>query len=310
MALTINDTTYAGEAASSFIVKSVIGNEVVQKGLVYVKDGIKKAYTIPRLQVDGIIQDRIPTPISPTSSVGNLVVDGRTLNPADYMVYAEFDPRDFEAHWFATQLNPTLIDRRLPVSIESVLIQEVMKQHNKFLGQAILKSNKTAGVKPFAYFDGLITRAKADASVPKVASPVVLTVANIADALQSVLNATTPDVLYDPDMKFLLSYKTAQIYEQYQRTATFKNVDTTQAGIMRFGGRTIEPLFGMPDDTIFFAKAKADLDSNLWVGMNSIDDATVQLARLQANSEMYFIKLLMKVDTNYGFGAQTTLYAV
>ncbi|QKG56997.1 hypothetical protein GKZ68_10385 [Hymenobacter sp. BRD128] len=304
--LVIQDTTYAGEAAAQFAVKAVVGNEIVQGGHVYVRDGIKKALTIPRMVVGNVIQDRKPTP---DTSLGTMTVDGRTLVPADYTIYAEFNPRDFEQHWYATQLNPTLIDRRLPVTIESVIIQEVLKRHNEYLGLAILQGN-TSLTTNLKYFNGLITRAKADVLVPKVASPVALTTVNIGDALQSTLNSISRAVLYNPGLKFFVSYKTAQIWEQYQRNTLYKGVDMTAAGIMRFAGRTIVPLNGMPDDTIFLAIGSADSNSNLWVGMNSTDDNTLQLQRLQNNSELYFVKMLMKVDTNYGFSEETALYAV
>jgi len=44
----ISDTTYAGEAASTFIVKAITSNETVQGGHIYVKDGIKKKFIIQR----------------------------------------------------------------------------------------------------------------------------------------------------------------------------------------------------------------------------------------------------------------------
>lgn len=302
----IQDTTYAGEAAAQFAVKAVVGNEIVQGGHVYVRDGIRKSLTMPRMVVGNVIQDRKPTP---DTSVGTMTVDGRTLVPADYTIYAEFNPRDFEQHWYATLLNPTLIDRHLPPTLESVVIQEVLKRHNEYLGLAILQGNTTS-LTNLKYFNGIITRAKADVLVPKVPSPVALTITNIGDALQSTLNAVARAVLYNPGLKFFVSYKTAQIWEQYQRTVLYKGVDMTAAGIMRFAGRTIVPLNGMPDDCIFLAIGKADASSNLWVGMNSTDDNTLQLQRLQNNSEMYFVKMLMKVDTNYGFSEETALYAV
>ena len=307
MALSIQDTTYAGEAASNFIVRAVVGNEIVQGGHVYVKDGIKKSYTIPRIVVDDVVQDRVATP---ANNVGTATVDGRVLTPADYMVYQEFNPRDYEDHWFATQLNPTLIDRRLPATVESVMIQEVMKRHNKWLGRAILQGDRalTTNLK---YFDGLITRArKVGQGVARVAGPVALTTANIAGAFRQTLNTVSADVLYDPSLKFFVSYKTAQMWEEAQQNNTYKGVDNTLAGLNRFSGRTIVPLYGMPDDTILLAKGSADMESNLWVGMNSQDDATVQIAKLQANSELYFIKMLMKVDTNFGFGEELALYSL
>jgi hypothetical protein len=307
MSVTISDVSYAGEAASQFIVKSVVGNEIVTGGHIYVKDGIKKEFTIPRFDVEDVIQDREETPKSPK---GAATVDAQKLVPADYMLYDEFNPRAFEDHWFAAQLNPTLIDRRLPVTIESVIIQEYLKQHNKFLGKAILQSDTTNGVKPFRYFDGIITRARLDITVPKVASPTVLTIPNIATAFQSVLDIVKADVLYDPSLKFFVSYKTAQLWEKAQQQNTFKGVDNTQAGLQRFSGRTVVPLYGMPDNVILLAKGSATMDSNLWLGMNSIDDATVEFAKLQANSEKYFIKMLMKVDVNYGWGEELALYTL
>ena len=262
--LVIQDTTYAGEVASSFIVKAAIGNEIVQGGHVMVKDGIKKKYTIPRMTVgDDFIQDRVPTPVSGSAAgstgSGTITVDAQVLDPQDYMIYQEFNPRDFEDHWEAVNLSPNLIDRRLPVTVESVIIQEVMKKHNQWLGGAIMRGSKalTSNLK---YFDGLITRAIADSNVPKVASPVVLTNVNINAQLELSLGTVPAAVLYDPNLKCFVSYKTAQLWEQYQRAQGFKGVDNTMAGIMRFAGRQMVYLYGMPDDTIFWAKGCARHD--------------------------------------------------
>jgi hypothetical protein len=306
MTLVISDVSYAGEAASQFIVKSVVGNEIVTGGHIYVKDGIKKKYTIPRFTVGGVIQARQPTPNKPK---GTSSVTGQVLEPGDYMLYDEFNPRDFEDHWQATQLNKNLIDTKLPVTAESVIIQEYLKQHNKWLGQAVLQGD-TNGVDPWNYFNGIITRARLDITVPKVASPVVLTLSNIEASFAATLATITSDLVYDKDIKFFVSYKTSLMWERAQQLSTFKGVDTTQAGLLRYSGRLVVPLYGMPDNTILLGKGSATVDSNLWLGMNSTDDAVVEFKQLQANSELWFIKMLMKVDTNYGFGEELALYTL
>jgi hypothetical protein len=308
MSLQITDTSYAGEVASNFITKAITGNEIVQGGHCYVKDGIKKEYHIPRLNVDNIIQDRAETP----TSQGSITVDGRKLVPQDYMIYVEFNPRDFEDHWYAAQMAPKLIDARLPATAESVIIQEVLKAHDRFLGKALLQSDLTGNAaKPFGYFDGFVTRAKAaNSGTIIVPSPAALTTANIGGAFQSTLNLVPSGLLYDLSLKFFVSYKTAQIWEEAQRTGTYKGVDGTQAGLMRFAGRQVVPLAGMPDNTILAAKGSANTESNLWVGMNSKDDATVKLSPLQANSELWFIKMLCKVDAQIGYNEETVLYSV
>jgi hypothetical protein len=42
--------------------------------------------------------------------------------------------------------------------------------------------------------------------------------------------------------------------------------------------------------------------------MNSTQDASLQIGRLQANSELYFVKMLMKVDVQIGFCNEVVLY--
>jgi hypothetical protein len=42
--------------------------------------------------------------------------------------------------------------------------------------------------------------------------------------------------------------------------------------------------------------------------MNSTEDAKIEMAKLQANSELFFMKMLMKVDVQIGWGAETVLY--
>lgn len=172
----INDTTYAGEAASQFIVKAITGADTINGGNVYVKDGIKKKFTIPRWDATytDFIQDRAATPVSK----GSAVIDGQVLDPEDYMIYYEFNPRDFEDHWFATQLDDTLIDRALPLSVESVVVQEILKRHAKYFNQ-IMWSGDTTRSDIFKYFDGFLKKAKSAADTVVVASPTTLTAANI-----------------------------------------------------------------------------------------------------------------------------------
>ncbi len=301
----INDTTYAGEAAGQFIVKAITGADTIKGGHCYVKDGIKKKFTIPRWDADyeDLIQDRAATPITK----GSMTVTGQTLTPADYMIYVEFNPRDFEDHWYATQLNPTLIDRALPVSVESVVVQEVMKRHTKFFNKIIWQGN-TALTTIYKYFNGWVTRASASSSTLKVSSPTTLSAANIqAEFLKGY--ALLPEALrYDDDMKYFCSYGTYDFYATSQINQTYKGIDTTEAGVKLFKGKKVIPIADFPADTFIIAKGLPDMGSNLWVGMNSVDDASLQLQKKQANSELYFIKMLMKADVNFGWDEEIVYY--
>ena len=87
MSVTISDTTYAGKAASPWIVPASTDFASVNKGCCtkWTRSG-KTDYS--RFQFDSLIQDRAATP----TSAGTGTVDGRTLTPADFMVYWEFNP--------------------------------------------------------------------------------------------------------------------------------------------------------------------------------------------------------------------------
>ncbi len=301
----INDTTYAGEAASQFIVKAITGADTIQGGNVYVKDGIKKKFTIPRWDATytDFIQDRQATPVSKGSST----IDGQPLLPEDYMIYYEFNPRDFEDHWFATQLDETLIDRALPVSVESVVVQEILKRHAKYFNQMLWTGDMTTtGV--FKYFDGFIRKAKLASDTVTVSSPITLTNSNIQGEFLRGYNAIIPALRYDPAMKFFCSYATFDLYAQSQINQTYKGIDTTKEGSDQFKGRKVEKIADFPDNTYLIAKGMPTMESNLWVGMNSTDDANLTLQKLQANSELYFVKMLMKADVQIGWNSETVYY--
>jgi hypothetical protein len=305
----ISDTTYAGEAASSFIVKAITGNETIQGGHVYVKDGIKKTYTIPRWDADfeDFVQDRAATP----TSKGTMNVTGNALTPADYMIYTEFNPRDYEAHWFATTLNPTLIDRALPITVESTVVQEVLKRHDRYLNKALWTS-ATTKTDIYKYYNGYLKKAALATSGTDqtniVSTPVTLTAANIAAEFLRGWTLIPAALKYDKNMKFFCSYATYDLFMQYQIAQTYKGRDITMDGVPQFKGREVVKINDFPDNTYVIAKGLATPESNLWVGMNSTDDAKLELRPVQANSELWFIKMLMKVDVQFGWNSEIVSY--
>jgi hypothetical protein len=110
-------------------------------------------------------------------------------------------------------------------------------------------------------------------------------------------------------MKFFVSIETEQFYQTALVTGTtFKGLNTMDRGIKPWKGYEVVPIAGFPDDTILFCEGLPDTSSNLYVGMNSTEDNNIQLMRLQNNSELFFLKGLMKFDVQYGFSNQIFLY--
>lgn len=326
-ALNIQDTSWSGPAASYMITRAVTGADTIEKGCIYVEDGIRKKKTIPRIEVSGFMQKRAATPVSK----GNVAVDGRVLEPKDLMLYYEFNPRDFEAHFYAEQLQAQLLNRPLPPTVEEFMVMQTMKRLNEFFESAIhqgridydLDGNAVdpttngalAGAADYFYFDGLIKRALDAASDAQptltVASPVALTAANIRDKFAAAI-ALAPKALLGRfgkgGLKFCVSYADFQKYGEALRTDSYKNTRSDEAAYTQFRGYEIEMLAGLPENTFYLAIQKPDIDSNTWVGLNSTEDVNIQLNRLQNNSELFFVKGLFKMDTQIGFPDQFVLY--
>lgn len=322
-ALVIEDTTYAGEVASYMITRAVVGADTVEKGCIYVEDGIKKKKTIPRIEVSDFFQKRKATP----TSKGTVTVDGAVLEPQDLMLYIEFNPRDYEQHWFATQMNPKLLDAELPPTAENFMMLQIMKRSSEFFENHTWRGRKqydddgddvdpttkgaSAGDAAYLYFDGLIKKALDNANTIQVSSPVALTAANIISKFDAGYKLVPAALLYKYGplgLKLFVSYVDQQKYEEALTSTSFKNNDTTEKGLNKYKGYDVVPLAGIPENTFFWGIGKPDVDSNLWEGINSTEDVQLQMQRLQANSELFFVKGLFKMDTQIGFADQLVMY--
>lgn len=333
-ALNIQDTTWSGPAASYMITRAVVGADTIEKGCIYVEDGIRKKKTIPRIEVSNFIQKRAATP----TSKGTVDVDGRVLEPKDLMLYYEFNPRDYEQHFYAEQLQPKLLGRELPVTAENFMMIQTMKRLNEFFENAIHRSRidydvdgaavdpttkgEVAGAAEYFYFDGLIKKlldAASDPTYPtlSVATPVALTASNIRDkmtaALDLVASTANAKALLGKygkgGLKFCMSYVDFQKYGEALRTDAYKNTRSDEKAYTQFRGYEIETLAGLPENTFYLAIQKPDVDSNTWLGINSTEDNQLQLMRLQNNSELFFVKGLFKMDTQIGFPDQFVIYS-
>ena len=318
--LTINDTSYEGEYLRQFISLAMTGFDTLNKGCINVMGGIKKKKAVPTIKIKNFIQARVATPTSTHS--GTAVVDKRVLEPQDVMGYLEFNPRDFESHWEATQMQPQLLDAMLPNTLESAITQEVLKGNRSYVDRAIWQSDKddaaiaTAkanglgdGDNNLIFFDGFQKKMFLDSNVIKVPTPVALTQANFFDKMELVAQ-DIPSAVYDqPNFKFIISNTDKKKYGDAQKAQTNKGVDKTQAAVLEFDGKSVVPVSGMSANTIAGVRGSTDLLSNLWLGVNEIDeDQYLKIAMLAANSEEAFIKMLAKMDVNYGFGEEIVLY--
>lgn len=309
MAITIT-TAYSGEVLNNILAHMVTGNELVDGGHVRVQNGIRKAFSIPRIGLSApVIQPRRATPASGNSE-GDFDIDEKKLEPNDMMVYIEFNPRSFEDFWRPWQPDGELVFRELPAEVQAIMLQELAKRSQNEIALKVVSGDKSLPTSdPLHYFDGFITRAAASGDTIVVPSPVTITASNVESKLDLVYKALPIAVRRDPNTKLFISTNTMDLYEEAQYAKTNKGPNVTDNLITRYRGKQLVPTPQWPDDCIFAAKGNNTDESNLWIGVDHEgDETTVKVDRLQNNSELFFFRMDIKMDSQIVFEEETVLY--
>ena len=321
------ETNYNGEVLEELLTLTAQKTDTFKKGLIHVEPQIQKKLTLPSIKLGKIIQDRKPTP---DASVGQYQFAERYLEPKDFMIYIEFNPREFERYYLPFQPVNNLVYRQLDPKVQAKMMELLINGKDAYIDQAIwcsaTASEKThitdstgadaiiGGENEYGdmkYWNGAIARmlmnANAeDGSEDKNSGEILLggngtfdngesveqELYNMWDNLPAKLRAIS-------DYKILMDYKTWDMYDKYLTSKEHKYVDNTQINARTFKGKQIIPMVAFPEDTIIMGKFTSGRDSNLWMSVDLADDINViQCDKLQNNSELYFFKALMKIDVN------------
>lgn len=178
--------TYAGEVLEDLLVYTAKGNETYEAGLVHVKPGIQKRYVLPHIQLGSIIQDNKPTPTSTEGAANDETgfnqykLSERYLDPQDFMIYLEFNPRDFEEYWRFAQPEGPLVFRELDPAVQKTMLRLLLDRKDQYVNDCIWCGKKggddstidapVGGTKlggdsaagKMKYFDGALARVMAN----------------------------------------------------------------------------------------------------------------------------------------------------
>lgn len=311
----ISPNTYAGQAAGQFMLASVTGADMISNSSLYIKETKSNKFVIPTWKHDytQFVQNPKPTP---TPGAGLITNSERYLNLGEYLIYQEFNPQIYADHWFAKDMPELLMNRGLPVEANSVVLYEIMRQQSVYLN-LLLNNGNIAGTAYVnangedigKYIDGLVTKMSADSTVAKVTSPTVLSNTNVAAEFDKGFQKIKPALRYNKQMRYFCSYLTYDFYTEYQRNQSYKGIDVTEGGVLKYRGHEIVPVADFPENTFYIAKALPTMESNLWMGVNSTsDENNLQIDKVAPNSDLWFVKGKMKVDVNYVFPDEIVYY--
>ena len=322
---------YRGEVLNHILTYAIQENETYKEGLIHVKSGIQKRYALPLLQSGKIIQDHKATP---DTSVGEFNWTQRTLEPNDFMVYIEFNPRDYEDYYKPFQPHNNLLFRELDPTVQAAMLQQVLKKKDAYIDHAVWCSataDTKAKITPVTggettatmsiggedeagsmkYFDGAIARLLANGAAGtdtedakggkfiKAGTGTFTTGEQVETELRNMWRACPPKIRKVPGLTFLMDYNTWDMYDEYLSNKLYKYGDNRGENDRRFMGKRVLPLVSLPDHTIILGKFTKDVDSNLWMGVDYASDENVlQVEKLQANSELWFMKMILKMDVN------------
>lgn len=295
----LNTTNYGGEVLETVLTLATTGNELVGKGLIMVIPGINSSISIPRVKTGTMLQKRKEDPTK-ADSKGDFTYSEQKLVPKDMMAFTLFNPRAFEHIWRPFQPTGDLVFRQLPPNIQTLLLNELLKQVGNELGyQYINGEYKDTGD---AYLmDGILTQAAQNVDVVKVKTVGTTMLARLKE-----LRAKIPVTMRkNPNLRILMSVEDFDQYDDELTQLANKGTAPTDINQERYKGIPFEVLTQWPKGLIVATLCDSGMNGNLFAAVNLQDDENViQIDKWANASELYFFKMLMKADTQIGFGEE------
>ena len=296
----LNSTNYAGEVLETVLTLATTGNELVSRGLMMIIPGVHKAMSVPRIKSNKMLQKRKEDP-QKSDSKGDFEYSEKKLEPKDMMAFTQFNPRAFEYIWRPFQPKGDLVFSQLPPNIQSILLAELLKQVQQELGGLYISGKYEEGNNDTMLMDGILTQAAKDEDVVKVTS----TGTTMLERLKELRMAIPTTLRNNTNLRILMSVEDFDTYDDELTKLAYKGKDATEVNARRYKGITIEALAQWPEGLIVATVCSMGMDGNLFVAVNLQDDENViQIDKWANASELYFFKMLMKADTNIGFGEE------
>lgn len=123
--------------------------------------------------------------------------------------------------------------------------------------------------------------------------------AAVEAALYAMWKKCPKQIRKKSSLVFIVGWDAWDAYDQYISDKQVKYSENTEVNKYRFKGKRVLPIVGIPEHTMVLGEFSTGMDSNLWMGVDYANDTDVlKIDRLQANSELFFFQMRMKMDVN------------
>lgn len=288
--------------------------DLIDKGHVYVQGGFNESFKIPRVSMSDAIQAHSETP---ASEKGDVTFDNATLTLKKYDVFVKFNPNSLATYWKPFQADGEFNFKTLPAQVQGQITSVLLNQVAGYNDIALIQgdSSITGTTNNLRFVDGFIKKALGAPEVYDISATTTINQTNVIGELQRAIRqskrnkADVRRATHDPNFKLFVSQYLKDLYGDALRALANKSISVEQATPDRVNGIQLVALPGMPENTILGAVGSNSPASNLWVGTNDIGDFTsVRIERWRPESELYFMKMTVGLDTCIVKPEETFLY--
>lgn len=294
--INIASTNYSGEVLGQILTQAFLGNEIAEKGVLHVEAGIEKKFSIPRMRIGKLLQKRVEMPDAENEK-GNITYDEKELNPEDMMVYTTFNPKSFESVWRPFQPTGNMVFYQLPGDVQSKILNLILMETATEVGDHYINGLKGSGEEQF--FNGIVSRILSDNEVVYAKAGETTWVKK----LQNLKDAVPVEIVDNPRLAIIMNTRDYGKYDAELKNQQYKNADPTQKREQAFDGTPIIRLAKWPKGLVVATLVGSGEESNLWAGVNLNNDGeTLFVDKVSNAGEKYFVKILLKADTNIAWG--------
>jgi hypothetical protein len=310
---TIDNSTYAGEAASGYIAAALLSARTLDNKLVTIMPNVKYKSVIQKLDVSGIVQDAS----CDFSTSGSVSISERILEPKELQVNLQLCKQEFVDSWEALQLGFSAFDE-IPKNFNDFLISyvggKVAEATETAIWQGSASSNGSFGGFQNA-FSASIAAGGATAVLAAKSGSVAISGSvnsgNVLSIMNSVLDTVPATVYGKEDLLLYVSTNVAKAYQQaLGGGAIGANGWNNQMNVgekpFNFNGVEIVLCPGMSDSKIVAAQK-----SNLFFGTGLLSDhnevKVIDMANIDG-SQNYRIIMRYTAGTQFGIGQDIVYY--